>query len=298
MSNLKTYAESEGLMPFGDDYFFGDLKGYSSALFVNPAGKQLTVNTCISDAEQQEKLQNFLQSSDVKAKYHIYQYSIEPEKLHFQWGSFGKHYTFEDIPAFIAWFFPLLKEYGSSGIHICPECGKEILPLSGHWYMTAHNRAVHYIHSACRGSLMQKEQQASSLFRKNKLPTYKAGFLWALLFSLPGTILWSLLVTKSDATPCIGIFIGLLGWLGYTLAPGRRGGFKLLLLTASTLLSLFVGTGITVLVCTISGQAVDTVPFAAYTFIGFILGVVILLLLQLVAFMFRDKKMTGVIDLE
>lgn len=39
MSNLKTYAESEGLMPFGEDYFFGNLKGYSSALFVNPAGK-------------------------------------------------------------------------------------------------------------------------------------------------------------------------------------------------------------------------------------------------------------------
>ena len=298
MSDLKIYAESEGLMPFGDDYFFGNLKGYSSALFVNPAGKQLTVNTCISDAEQQEKLQKFLQTSDVKAKYHINQYSIEPKKLHFQWCPFGEKYSFEDISAFIAWFFPLLKEFGASEIHTCPECGTEILPTSGHWYMTARNRDVHYIHSACRGSLMQKEQQASSLFQKNKLPTYKAGFLWALLFALPGTILWSLLVTKSDAAPCIGIFIGVLAWLGYTLAPGRRGAATLPLLFASALLNLLAGTGITVLVCTISGQAVDTVPFAAYTFIGFILGVVILLLLQLVAFMFRDKELTGVIDLE
>lgn len=170
--------------------------------------------------------------------------------------------------------------------------------MSGHWYMTAHNRAIHYIHSACRGSLMQKEQQASSLFRKNKLPTYKTGFLWALLFALPGTILWSLLVTKSDAVPCIGIFVGLLGWLGYLIAPGRRGAATLPLLFASALLNLLAGTGIAGLVCTISGQAVDTVQLSAYTFIGFILGVVILLLLQLVAFMFRDKKMTGVIDLE
>ena len=97
MSDLKTYAESEGLMSFRDDYFFGNLKGYSSALFVNPAGKQVTVNTCISDKEQLEKLQNFLQTSDIKAKYHIYQYSIEPEKLHCQWGSFGEYYSFEDI---------------------------------------------------------------------------------------------------------------------------------------------------------------------------------------------------------
>ena len=59
MSNLKTYAESEGLMPFEEDYFFGNLKGYSSALFVNPAGKQLTIHTCISDEEQQEKLQKY-----------------------------------------------------------------------------------------------------------------------------------------------------------------------------------------------------------------------------------------------
>ncbi|MBE5930177.1 MAG: hypothetical protein E7268_03835 [Lachnospiraceae bacterium] len=298
MSNLKTYAESEGLMPFGEDYFFGNLRGYSSALFVNPAGKQLTVNTCISDKEQQEKLQNFLQTSDVKAKYHINQYSIEPEKLHFQWCSFGEKYSFEDISAFISWFYPQLKEYGASGIHVCPECGKEILPLSGHWYMMAHNRTVHYIHSACRGSLMQKEQQATSCFRKNKIPTYKAGFLWALLFSLPGTILWSLLVTKSDAAPCIGIFIGVLAWLGYTLAPGRRGAATLPLLFASALLNLLAGTGIAGLVCAISGQAVDTVQLSAYTFIGFILGVVILLLLQLVAFLFRDKEMTGVIDLE
>ncbi len=298
MSNLKTYAESEGLMAFGDDYFFGNLMGYSSALFVNPAGKQLTVNTCISDEEQHDKLQKLLQTSDVKAKYNIYQYSIEPEKLHFQWCSFAEKYSFEDISAFISWFYPLLKEYGASRIHVCPECGKEITPMSGHWYMTAHNRTVHYIHSACRGSLMQKEQQATSWFRKNKIPTYKAGFLWSLLFSLPGTILWGLLVTKSDAAPCISIFIGLLGWLGYTLAPGRRGAAKLPLLFASTLLNLLAGTGIASLVCAISGQAVDTVPLAAYTFIGFILGVVILLFMQLVAFMFRDKEMTGVIDLE
>lgn len=298
MCELKTYAESEGLMPFGDDFYFGNLKGYSSALFTNPAGKQLTVNTRFSDAEQQEKLQNFLHESDLKARYHIFQYSITQEKLHFQWCSFVEHYSFEDISAFIAWFFPLLKEYGASGIHVCPECDKEILPLSGHWYMMAYNRTVHYIHSACRGSLIRKEQQASSWFRKNKLPTYKAGFLWALLFALPGTILWSLLVTKSDLVPFVGILIGLLGWLGYTLAPGRRGGGKLFLLFASTLLSMIVGTAIAGLVCTIAGLAVDTVQLAAYTFIGFVLGVVILLAMQLVAFLFRDKEMTGVIDLE
>lgn len=61
---------------------------------------------------------------------------------------------------------------------------------------------------------------------------------------------------------------------------------------------MIVGTGIAGLVCAISGQAVDTVQLAAYTFIGFILGVVILLLMQLVEFMFRDKEMTGVIDLD
>ena len=70
------------------------------------------------------------------------------------------------------------------------------------------------------------------------------------------------------------------------------------LLFISTLLNLLAGTGIAGLVCAISGQTVDTVQLSVYTFIGFILGVVILLLLQLVAFLFRDKKMTGVIDLE
>lgn len=298
MSNLKTYAESEGLMNFRVDFYFGNLKGYSSALFRNHGGIQLTVNTRFSGTEHQEKLQTFLQTADLKANYHIYQYNITAEKLNFQWISFGEPYSFEDIPAFIAWFFPMLKEYGASGIHVCPECGKEIIPMSGHWYMTAHNSTSHYIHSACRGSLMQKEQQASSLFRKNKLPTYKAGFLWALLFALPGTLLWSFLVTKSDAVPCIGIFIGLLGWLGYTLAPGRRGAAKLPLLFASTLLNLIVGTGIAGLVCAISGQAVDTVLLAVYTFIGFILGVVILFAMQFVEFIFRDKGLTGVIDLE
>ncbi|MBR6537957.1 MAG: hypothetical protein IKT67_12240 [Lachnospiraceae bacterium] len=298
MSNLKTYAESEGLMPFREDHFFGNLKGYSSALFTNPAGKQLTVNIRFFDAEQQEKLQSLLQAADVKTNYHIHRYELTQEKLYFQWCSFAEKYSVEDISAFVAWFFPHLTEYGISGIRVCPECGKEILPLSGHWYMMAHNRTVHYIHSYCRGSLMQKEQQATSCFRKNKIPTYKAGFLWALLFSLPGTILWSILVTKSDAVPIIGILIGLLGYLGYTLAPGRRGAAKLPLLFASTLLCLLAGTGIAGLVCAISGQTVDTVQLSAYTFIGFILGVVILLILQLVAFMFRDKKMTGVIDLE
>ncbi len=157
MSNLKTYAESKGLMPFGEDYFFGNLKGYSSTLFVNPAGKQLTIHTCISDEEQQEKLQKFLQTSDVKAT---------------------------------------------------------------------------------------------------------------------------------------------LAWLGYTLAPGRRGAATLPLLFTSTLLNLLAGTRIAGLVCAISGKAIDIVQLFAYTFIGFILGVVILLFMQLVAFMFRDKEMTGVIDLE
>ena len=96
----------------------------------------------------------------------------------------------------------------------------------------------------------------------------------------------------------IGILIGLLGWLGYTLAPGRRGAAKLPLLFASTLLCLLAGTGITRLVCALSGQVVDTVHLAAYTFIGFVLGVVILLFMQLIAFLFRDKEMSGVIDLE
>ena len=56
MNELKIYAESQGLKTFGEDFYFGNLKGYSSALFTNPAGKQLTVNIRFSDPEQMEKL--------------------------------------------------------------------------------------------------------------------------------------------------------------------------------------------------------------------------------------------------
>jgi len=83
----------------------------------------------------------------------------------------------------------------------------------------------------------------------------------------------------------------------------KRERFKFLLKTAEISPDSFLSHLIFLqrkagLVCAISGQTVDTVQLSVYTFIGFILGVVILLLLQLVAFLFRDKKMTGVIDLE
>ena len=94
-----------------------------------------------------EKLQNLLQSTDLKTNYHIHQYELTQEKLYFQWSFFAEKYSVEDISAFVAWFFPRLTEYGVLGIRGCPGCGKEILPLSGHWYMMAHNRTVHYIHT-------------------------------------------------------------------------------------------------------------------------------------------------------
>ncbi len=298
MATLWDYLKSEGLMSFGGEYYFGNLKGYTSAIFFTPGGTQLTINTRFSDKEHTENFNAYLHSFDLKTQYHIYNYHVAQEKLCFMWSFFPDEYSVEEISAFIEWLYPILKQYHASEAHTCTECGKEITHQSGHWYMTTHNRTAHYIHSACRGSLMQKEQQASSWFRKNKIPTYKAGFLWALLFSLPGTILWGLLVTKSDVVPVIGIFIGLLGWLGYTIAPGRRGGIKLLLLFASTLLSLIAGTGIAGLAFTLSGHAVNTVLLAAYTFIGFILGLVILLAMHFIEFIFLHDKMTGVIDLE
>lgn len=282
--------------------YFGSLKGYSSTLFFNHGGFfQLNIDTFFSTEDDAAALNSYLQKFHLKSLYHIYQFHIENNRIIFIWNFLPNAFSADAVTSFIEWFFPLLGQYKASGTHICTMCGKEIV-TKGHWYLMARKSTARHIHSDCRSKLMQEDQRASAFFRKNKMPSSVYGFLWALLFNIPGIVLWSTLVHKNDVVVVVGILLGLLGWLGYTFAPGRRGGRKLLILLATIILCELLGSGISALFCCLTHAPIESSYIFARSLLGFFFSLVLLVTIHIVETCTyhsnRREGLTGIVDLE
>lgn len=234
-SGLKKLAQQHGLRISGG-IAYGNLMGFATTMREGSGWKRLDIATRFADAEQQKSFEAALHAVDVTRQYRVQSLTINHRNINVVFGDTVG--TMKKIEAFIAWFYPLLGQYGAQQADICTECGMQV--TGGSWYTV--DGIAYQMHDACAQHVAEQLGSEAQQRRDADTGSYGKGFLGAFLGAMLGSVIWAVVLYMGYVASLVGLVIGWLAEKGYTLLKGKQGKGKVIILVIVIILGVLVGT--------------------------------------------------------
>lgn len=235
-SGLKKLAAEYG-MKVDRGVAYGSLQGFAATMCEGSGWKRIAFSTTFSDPVQKTAFMDAVQAVDVQKTYRVSGLGIAADGVQINFvdnpGTMGK------IREFLAWFLPLLQEYGASAWDVCPECGYQI--TDGKWMLSDGNVARYY-HDACAQKALREVEDQNEQRKQQDNGSYLKGTIGALLGALIGAVVWAVVLIAGYVASIIGLLIGWLSDKGYRLLGGRNGKGKIAILIVAVILGVVIGT--------------------------------------------------------
>ncbi|MGM9591450.1 MAG: hypothetical protein ACI3VK_01875 [Oscillospiraceae bacterium] len=234
-SGLKKLARENG-MSIASGVAYGNFRGYAATFSEGSGYKLLAVTTKFPDEPAENSFMGELHRRDLKKEYRVQELVMSDNCIFVNfYDSIG---TMKYINSFCDLFFPLLVQYGASGVNFCPECGGEFFG-DGNWKLI--NGAAYHLHESCAESIASGAAAQEQAVREADTGTIGAGIIGALLGALVGAIPWAFLLYMGYIAAVAGLLIGLLSKKGYELLHGKRCRAKLYIVIIASVLGVLIG---------------------------------------------------------
>lgn len=217
-AELRKLAEEYG-MKVDQDVAYGILEGYAATFLDGTGCSRLMLTTRFDSPAQKDALMDIVNLQDLKNDYGIRKLQIAKKVIHVAFRSGPDQ--IEKIRSFVAWFFPLLDQFGASRADICTQCREPIAEEDAHWVLRDGATAFR-MHTSCADELKETVKSQSKGNRVSASGSLGKGILGAFLGALLGAVLWLLLQLISFYTPIAGMAIGWLTVTGYGFLKGKE----------------------------------------------------------------------------
>ena len=237
---------------------YGSLMGYATTFSEGAGWKRIDISTQFTDPDQRVALQTALNAVDLGREYRIQKIDINHKCINIIF--LDNPGTMKKLQTFIVWFYPMLTQYGASGVNICPECGGEV--TDGQWYLV--QGVAHHFHPGCAEHVREALQQDYQHRQEEDEGSYVQGFLGAFLGAALGAVVWAVVLLAGYVASIVGLLIGWLAEKGYKLFRGKQGKGKVAILILVIILGVVLGTlvadGISL------AQVIDSGELSGYTY--------------------------------
>ena len=233
-SGLKKLARENG-MTIASGIAYGDFNGYAATFSERSGYRILTFTTKFPDEQAEYGFMGELHRRDLKKEFRVQELVMADNSISVSFDSIG---SMKHISSFCDFFFPLLTQYGASGVNFCAECGGEFYG-DGRWKLI--NGAAYHLHESCAASIASGAAAQEQAVRDADTGTVGAGIIGALLGALVGAIPWAILLYLGYIAAVAGLLIGWLSKKGYELLHGKRCKAKLYIVIIASILGVLIG---------------------------------------------------------
>lgn len=234
---LRKYAE-ENEMTVAQGVAYGTLLGYAATLSEGMGYKRIVVVTRFTEPEKQEALQTMLDGRNLMQEYRIQKLTFTLDGILIDF--LDNPGTMKKLREFVAWFFPLLKQYSATDATVCTACGQPLANARADWYII--NGVAMPLHETCALEAQREADAEQAQQETEAAGSYGKGFVGALLGGLLGALVWGIVLFFGYFAGIIGFLIGWFAEKGYTRFGGKTGKWKLWILIAAILISVLAGT--------------------------------------------------------
>ena len=233
-STFKKLA-NENHMTISNGIAYGSLGGYAATLDEGGGWKRIAFSTRFADPAGRVGITDAAKGRDLRKEFRVTGFVVDTGMIivtfHDNPGTMGK------IREFLAWFLPLLEQYGASGVDTCPHCGMPI--EGGRWAMV--NGVAHHLHDACASHLRQEVEAGNEQRQLEDTGNYFSGFLGAMAGSVLGAVVWAIVLSIGYIASIVGLLIGFLAQKGYDLCKGKQGKAKVVILIFAVIFGVLLG---------------------------------------------------------
>ncbi len=234
-SGLKKLARKNG-MKIDHGVAYGAIAGFAATLSEGAGFKRIDFTTTFPDAARKGELMFLTSQTDLSGLFRIQACEFQEKRIVFIFTD--NPGTMDRIRNFLAWFSPLLKEYGATGADICTHCGCPI--TAGHWALV--DGTAYRLHAPCAERTRQEIEGQNEQRRNADTGSYGMGALGAFLGAGLGGIVWAFVLYLGYFASIMGLLIGFLAQKGYDLLHGKQGKGKVVILILAVIFSVVFGT--------------------------------------------------------
>lgn len=228
-----------------NDSVFGLYKGYffnvaDSSLISTPQFKFVTVTTGSLTEEQRLQIKTELDKNKKKLKFTNFNFS--KNELFFQ---FTENLTFTQIKTVYSLFdflVDLFKKLNLSEQNKCHNCGSD-QRIS---YYDLNDTGI----ILCNACFSREDHRFYEIEKEriSREKNYLTGFLGALIFSVPGIILWTLFAVYFERLASgMAFVIAFLGLIGYNYFKGWHGKLTKYIIVLTNIMSIIIANVMTVI---------------------------------------------------
>lgn len=234
-SGLKKLARENG-MKVAHGIAYGSLQGHAATMSEGSGFKRIVYTTKFADPQASGALGQVLSNEDIKKQYSLQSVTFGSQMINVTFtDGIG---TMDKIRAFVAWFTPMLGQYGASPWNVCVECGGQV--MNGRWI--AISGVAYYMHETCAARVRQSIGQAEEQQKQTRTGSYGTGAIGAVLGAALGAVVWAIVLMAGYVAALVGLLIGWLADKGYGLLGGKQGKPKVAILIGAVIFGVIAGT--------------------------------------------------------
>ncbi len=234
-SGLKKLAKENGLR-VASGVAYGSYQGYAVTFSEGSGYKRVDFATGFADPVQKTAFMDAVNAAGVQRTYRVQNLGISDRRIQVIFAdSVG---TMKKIQEFLAWFLPLLRQYGATSANICPHCGCDV--SSGRWILM--DGTAYYMHDSCAQNLAAQLDAGNARRKEEAAGSYITGAVGAVLGAAIGAVLWAVILVAGYVASIAGLAIGFLSQKGYDLLKGKQGKGKVAILIVAIVLGVVLGT--------------------------------------------------------
>ena len=234
-TGLSKLAKENG-MYIDSGVAYGSLMGFATTLSEGSGWKRIDITTRFADPSQTTALQTAVNAVDIRKEYRVRELVITPKVISIIFHD--NPGTMKKLEAFIAWFYPMLQQYGASGANACIECGSDA--TAGSWYLI--EGIAYYFHESCAQQVCAAIEESDKQRKEADTGSYVQGLLGALGGAALGAVVWALVLMGGYVASIVGLLIGWLSEKGYNLLHGKQGKGKVAILILAIIVGVLLGT--------------------------------------------------------
>ena len=233
-SALRKFAQAEGLK-VAHGVVYGAYQGYCVTMWDGSGTKTAVFSTRFPEENDRHAFQEKMAqlTNELNKDYRVAGLNIYEDAIHVIFvDTIG---TMKRIEAFMPWFASQLAQTTASKVDVCTRCGMQL--MDGKWKLV--NGIAMYVHEACGQKLDEELQQDAAEVRKEG--SYLSGTVGAFVGATIGAVVWALVMLAGYVSALIGLLIGFLAEKGYSLARGKKGPAKIVILILAVIFGVVLG---------------------------------------------------------